>query len=268
MSKVVSVTEMEVAQECGRKWAYQYREKVSREAVDAANVRLGVGREFAQRLERAMQKHPSERVAEAVRGVEPGGALARVIMGVPDKFWRAEWPVTEDRLVGEYDRADQTEWRCTNGWANWEPEVRVTGRPDLWGVLRGADGAVQGCVVYEFKTTADSNSQLARKLERYESWGVQAMRYAVLLHDVYEWVRPWPIYRQHVVINHLGTCLEGALVPVTPGVLDRTRQEMCAIAALVGSNTLHHFTSWCMMCEYQELCLAWLAGGDGRGLDG
>lgn len=258
--KRISITELDLYQICRMKHHYRYAEKL-RIPVDSPALTIGIN--FADAIEKALLVEKSkDRLRTALEDVSIGSTLYKVLKGVPQWLWELERPVSEDKLEVVYRRWFPEKSTVARWTPNAEGLLQIVGKLDAWHVMKDGDEVI-GVVVYEFKTSPCSNKELGRKLEAYEHWGIQPQRYAVLINDSYDWVREVPVYRQHILINHNGQCAEGNTVIVPDWRLDQVREEMCLLANEVGTTPpFHTFSALCGWCEYKELCMAWITGGD------
>jgi len=255
--KRVSVTQMETWQHCQVKYDNVYVKHLR--AQRPAGRALTQGKAFASTLEQALMLGDTDKKREyAMSATVDMPKLKAMFASLPDEVWDISIPVAEDKLeVGyeyHYDGTDEGAWFSSK---NPEAMLMIVGKPDIWTTFK------DGVLVLEFKTCSDSVPKAKDKLRAYEMWAPQATRYAVLLHDAYPHLQGEPFYRQHILVSSSGKgfTLMGEIVPVNPVSLERERQEMCGLAASVGTvGPFHSPGPLCNWCDWKDRCIAEYAG--------
>jgi hypothetical protein len=253
----VSVTELETFQRCEVLHDFKYTQRLRRIEAAGGPVYMQAGKLIAEALEYAflVGTEGSRRTAarqfalDRVVAGELSDRCLKAINSVPNHIWQLSKPVSEDKLEVQYE----------NG-------IELVGIPDLWYVHD------DGVRVLEFKAPSKDKRAAARAMKDYELWSQQPTRYAVLLHDKYEWLQGMPFYKQHVMLSQHGFCLEGEQWRISPELLDNTRSEMLSTAAQVGSMTawkepVHAYMMEfgnlpCIRCDFSDVCTAHLTNGD------
>lgn len=250
MDKRISVTELDIWQDCQVRWDLGHRrrlEPVEREEEEEES-RLMFGSRMATYLEYALAGQDGMEAQVLKWGKLSVKALlkfVRSVESIPPWVLKASRPVAEDKLVQRYK------------------DVTLVGKPDLWFVQSGEEGTEIRLV--EFKTCGDYRPKAEEKLRAYEQWGVQVLRYAFLLRDAYPEFQYIPLYRQHILISSHGFTLEGGVIPVPEQQTDMIREETLRLAGQVGKEEpVHNYRhSYCpRFCPFSPVCLAGLTGGD------
>jgi len=144
------------------------------------------------------------------------------------------------------------------------PDFAIVGIPDLWYVEKDDEGDIMGVMVDEFKTSADSPSAARQKIVKYEQWGIQAVRYAVLLHDAYPQIRGVPFYRRHMLFTTRGEAYIGRKLMVTTEQMGKVRNDMLALALQMRGlgKAVRSFGPICNWCDFAPVCMAYLTNDD------
>lgn len=229
----VSVTELEVWQQCRLKWEYKYRRKLRPRPsatpsplISGSAVHFGVeaglaGQDAAASALVALRRYGEETAAKYERGV------LTALGGVPEWVWGVKLPQTEMKLEVVYGE-----------------EVTVVGKPDLWYLDD------EGIHVVEFKT---SGTDERARLERYETWNPQPLRYLALLSRVLP--LSYPTYSRHILLSTRGRHAVGEEELVSKERLVEVEREMVEIACEVGMLPLspHWLGGGCDWCEFRSV---------------
>ncbi len=263
MERRVSVTGLEDWLSCRQYYQYHYIDRPELDIVEP--TRLTVGRAVARAIEVGLGlgrgvEGAFEYIRNEIDDPDVRESARSAVSMVPSYLWESEAPISEDRIEVQYcaySALPVADCQCRMT----HDSLYIVGRPDLWVVENGE------IVVYEFKTCAEGRSGTERKLELYEDWGIQAVRYAVLVHDAYPWAQNVPISRRHVVVSTRGFAAVGGAIPVTVDVMRRVRDEMVSIASEIGRvDIVRNWSFACTACPYRGLCAVYLTGG--RPLEG
>ena len=252
-----SVTQIEQFQLCEVKHDYSYQRRLEPVQEDSSAIYQRIGRVVAESIEIGIKKgvdgkRPAKAYASDYLSAQLGDEkdlekAAICVDKLPDHIWDIPLPMSEDKLEVEYG------------------SHTVVGVPDLWWVESDDEG-VLALHVEEFKTGYQAGSKASEKLVNYEKWGIQASRYAVLLHDKYEWLRGLPIYRRHILMSYSGRgkAYVGRELLVSDATLDKTRTEMLTLVERMDTlvTPTHHFGMLCNWCKYSPICWGYLTGLD------
>jgi len=259
----LSFSQISKYQQCPRRWAYQYRDKLSGSPL-VASEKMDTGKHFANIMEQALlDPNPAMRKVlaqtQAVM-VEPDTMSTRVrvcIEQVPEHIWLLDNPVSEDPI----------EWtfRCTEEdgtlVVNRGQEFTIVGFPDAWALIR-EHGKPVGVCIYEFKTCGEYASGTQRKLQYYEEWSPQPFYYAVMLRETYSYMHDLPLYRQHVVVSSRGHTAVGEMLRISDIQYARKKEEIINAALQVGREDGRHYSPLCSWCNYNNFCFVFNSGGD------
>jgi hypothetical protein len=240
----ISVTELDLYQNCPMSHHLKYNEglklKPDFEEPPSSARRTGIA--IADSLERGLLLGSRK---EALEQAESNDGAVYAIRKVPEWIWNVNRPVAEDKLEVVYHSA-QT--------------VQMVGKPDLWYLEQEGDLPL-GVHIVEFKSGADTGYRAQKKLERYENWGIQATRYAVLLHDAYDWLADIPFYRQHIFLSTKGNPIEGACIHVSEFHMDNARREMLQLCdTLINRAPERHYGPLCDYCDFAPISRGYLTG--------
>ena len=257
----IAVTEIEKFQEC--ELAHYYKYGLGLRFINGNPPDyLRAGKAISDVLEAAFldrldTKQCALGLAENVP-VDIRGRVLKALGAMPEWVWEVQLPMPEDKLEYNYP-VTMREGKCE--------AVTFVGKPDLW-FVESSSGLPEAVRIMEFKAPSKNRQyEVNKSLEGYERFGVQPIRYAVLLRDVYEWLENVPIYRQHILISQYGLVAEGNVVLVSDALIDRTRREMLEIASRMYDTTpVPSYLYHCHRCEFSEVCIARLTGGDESGI--
>jgi len=247
-----SVTELDQFQNCPMAHHLKYNEglRLKPEHEETSGPRA-TGSAIADALERGLLLGSRK---EAILGAAENAGAEYAIRHAPEWIWEVERPVAEDKLEVIYPPVHGEDW--------WEDKegVQMVGKPDMWYLEQEGDLPI-GVHVTEFKSGADTGFRARQKLERYESWGIQAVRYVVLLHDAYEWLRDIPFYRQHIYLSTKGKPIEGARIHVSQYHIDNARKDMLQLCdTIINRPPERHYGPLCDYCDFAPISRGYLTG--------
>lgn len=251
MLKRISVSQVTAWLACRLKWEYRYREELAKDgegelqssgkAIHAAVAALLTGMSGVEGLP-AVVEHSLRRSFEGREDREAKvnrylpGAL-RAVGRVPsaDLLGAGIWAV-ETPIEGSWDDGNLIIW----------------GKPDFFIVNE------DGVFITELKSTSDTD----RVPLDYLLYNPQHRYYSVILRQIYP---DLPVYVRYIVVytGKTGpTMMESSWLMKTE-MLDRTEREMVTAGREVGSlPILPNYGLPCNWCDYRQLCLLTITGGD------
>ena len=253
----VSVTELEDFQDCEMKHHYRHGMRLRPLQAAEKSIALVIGGTVARAIEVGVSlgggvEQAKEYIAAQKLGekFEPKAIIC--VEKLPQLFWDIKTPNSEDKLEVQYG----TE----------EGRHTMVGIPDLWWVEYDEDDVALAVHVEEFKTGYQYGSQAVDRLMSYQMFGIQASRYAVMLHDKYEWLRGLDFYRRHTLMSYAGRgkAYKGDELLLSKQGMDRTRMDMLELVDRMASTkqATHHFARLCDWCAYAPICRGYLTNSD------
>jgi hypothetical protein len=273
----VSITELDAWAQCHKAWSLKYQQKLRLVEATRVSEPMRVGRAVAEAIEHAtlLGLSPDVRVDCAYSALidydlEPHllERAEKCIAAVPDWVWEIKAPVSEDKMEVPYAYIEASprtgEWVPVPPLAG--PAHILVGKPDIWFVERNEAGERIAVHVVEVKTGGERSRPKANaRLYSYQMFGLQAVRYCVLLHDTYDWLRDLPFYRRYLYLSTGGFAVESDPWPVPPKALDSIRAAMLQqVAEMETSPATRNVGRWCEWCDFNSITTAVLTGGEER----
>ncbi len=259
----VSITSLQMFEDCRQKWFYKYVEKWRARSGSGGSSAMNSGAAIAEGLEagllletnvlkrvdtakeRALAYLTERQNTKLVPGVE------RALDAVPQWIWDIQVPVAEDKFEVLYEIPALDKYEDL-----WSADLIIVGKPDLWTIMNDR------IKIIEFKSTGDSDSKAKSKLERYY-YSPQPLDYAVLLRDTHPELAHLPLYTQHVLVTTRGSCFESEEHLVGARAYARAKDALLTRALETAIlEPQRHFGVMCDWCEFKEACDTWRFGGD------